>query len=117
MFKALVVISLALSLAFACTADCKSCHPGLDTTTDERHMPLATCVECHPPESFTSAQMNTGCGTDCFQCHNVNKLTQMPQHEVIGTCIECHDSLKQTLFIQMPDTIKSDFTLFETLKK
>ena len=111
-----ILLGFALTLGlFACTSDCTSCHPSLDIHTDIRHQPLATCVGCHPPESFKDTTMATGCGTDCFVCHAVEKVVAAtPEHEVINACIECHEGLKPAqIFYKMPATLPKGFELIK----
>lgn len=114
----LFVMVLHVTIAFACTSDCTSCHPKLDIINDVRHQALSTCAQCHPPESFKNVAMQTGCGTDCFACHSTKKLIATPQHKVIQACIACHTVMDKNPFVgQEPVGMSQDASLKGFLKQ
>jgi predicted nucleic acid-binding Zn ribbon protein len=115
MHRILSTFFLLVVAIWACTSDCTSCHPALDVVNDTRHAPLASCVQCHPPESFDATVMNTGCGTDCFACHDIATMIQTPQHSVISECITCHESLQKVEFFKPPFAKSKGFELKQFL--
>lgn len=111
MQKILSLLALLVLASWACTSDCTSCHPSLDTKNDKRHAPLASCITCHPPEQLEQTTPMAGCGTDCFKCHDANRLTNTSQHRVIKECIACHKGMVEPNFILPPDFTPQNFGL------
>lgn len=76
---------------FACTMDCKSCHPKFDISL-EQHVGLKVCSECHKSDNIANIDMGAACGADCFSCHPVEKLNRLgiKEHSIMNGCQECH---------------------------
>lgn len=90
----LIYFILSLSFVYACTMDCKSCHPKFNIEQKE-HLSLKICITCHTSDSIKNVNMgDSACGADCFSCHPVEKLNKLgiKEHLVMNSCAECHNN-------------------------
>lgn len=95
MRKICVILACFVSVALACTGDCRACHQNLDYQNDIRHNPMLGCKTCHTDAKMSQIDMG-GCGEDCFACHNSQKVLSPAlsrEHIAINRCITCHKQM------------------------
>jgi len=99
LLKVVILLTFLLISLFACSGDCKSCHPKLDLNGDTRHSIMKNCINCHTEDSFINIDMGAACGQDCWACHDVKKVSklQIIEHKELERCIACHTGLDKKL--------------------
>lgn len=90
-YKAFLSFLLFFAISYACTMDCKSCHPAFDIE-QEQHKELKVCYTCHEDNKLENIDMGAACGADCFSCHPVEKLNSLgvAEHKIMSKCQQCH---------------------------
>jgi len=109
------LLILGLSLSFACSGDCITCHKALKKQINTpEHEILKTCLKCHQK---LGKQISSACGGDCFSCHSKKALldkTNISAHSELVTCNKCHFD-KEEIF-NSPNSTGFNFNLKDFLK-